>query len=171
VTDWIAFGYVARAHGIRGELRVAPLNAGDDLPESVRRVRLTTKKGEHKEYEIESARPANDAWLVTFARLADRDAAQALVGSTVEIALDDLPPLEPGEMYLFELNGAAVDDEAGATLGTVRAFGDNNGQDVLIMDAPGGERLLPLVEDTVVRFEREAKRLIVRVVPGLWDES
>jgi 16S rRNA processing protein RimM len=169
VDRWVPFGTVSRAHGVKGEVRVVPHHAEDDLPETVAHVRLR-RGNQVRELTLTGARTTNDAWLFTFEGITDRDVAQAFSGWAFEVQSAELPPLEEGELYLFELIGAEVVNEAGERLGAGKALIDNGrGQDLLSIDTPAGEKLLPLVPETVVRFERASGRLVVRPIPGLWD--
>ncbi len=169
---WIPLGRLTRPHGVRGELRLVVGSGSDDaeLPEEVQRLRLRPRSGAPKVLEVEGLRGVNGAYLVFFAGVEDRNAAELLAGAEVDIEASALPPLEPGEVYLFELTGAAAFDEAGTALGTVRAVLEGKAQDLLELDTPRGERLLPLAPDTLVRFERAERRVVLRVPQGLWDE-
>jgi 16S rRNA processing protein RimM len=168
--EWIEFGYLARAHGVRGEVRLVPMEAEGDLPERVERVRITAKDGRERLLTLTAVRPTQGALLVCFDGIDDRDAAQALAGSRVFVEASTLPPLEAGEIYLYELVGVAAQDQTGRAVGIITGLFDNHGQDVLVLRGPdGGERLLPLADDTLVRFDREAPIVILQVPQGLWD--
>ncbi len=167
---WIDFGVIARAHGVHGEVRVAPIHGGSELPEAVERVRVTPPGGGARTLTLRSVRPTTGALLVAFDEIEDRDAAQALAGARFAIEASAVPPLEPGELYLYELVGAEAVDEAGVVLGAVEGMLDNRGQDVLVLRGPAGdERLLPFLDDTLVRFDRGERRVVLRVPAGLWD--
>lgn len=169
-TRWIEFGTVARAHGVRGEVRLVPMHLDVDLPDKVERVRLVGRHGGEKVLSLVSVRPTNGALLVVFEGIGDRDAAQALSGARVSVDAADLPPAEPGEIYLYELTGATALDAAGAVLGVVEGLVDNHGQDVLVLRGPArDERLVPLADDTLVSFDRDARKVTLRVPEGLFD--
>ena len=82
---------------------------------------------------------------------------------------NDLPPLAPDEFFLYELVGAAVRDEGHNQIGVISRIQTGTGQDVLVIETPAGERLLPCVAEVLVHFDREQKTLVVRPVPGLWE--
>jgi 16S rRNA processing protein RimM len=167
---FVAFGRIARAHGLRGEVRLVPLHPETELPEGIERVRLQPAAGEPLFFTVRSVRPTTGALLVCFAEVQDRDAAEALRGATLEIEVASLPPLEPGELYLYELIGAEAVDGAARPLGVVESLLDNHGQDVLVLRGPQGEeRLLPLEGGSLVHFDREARRVELSVPEGLWE--
>ena len=125
--------------------------------------------GRERSLTIDSLRTTKDAYLVAFAEIADRDAAALLSGAELSIHRGDLPPLEPGEFYLYELRGATVLDDAGARLGVVRGISSVGGQDLLVIDTPDGEHLVNTLGETLVHFDREEHAITVRLVPGVWD--
>ena len=152
---------------MRGEIRLAPDAQGSAFPdiESVRLIR----KGRASTLRLESVRGADDAYLVAFEGFTDRDQVRdALSGGIVLIPRSSLEDASPGEAYVYELVGAQVIDEAGAPIGTVGAVLNGAAQDLLSIDP--GERLLPMIPDTMRGFDREARVLTVRLIPGLWDE-
>jgi 16S rRNA processing protein RimM len=162
---WVTAGYVVRAHGVHGELRVHL-----DIPlEEVPHLRVIPRQGEARVMTVASLRPAHGAQLLRFEALVSREAAQALAGAALEVEAALLPPPDPGEAYIYELAGASVLDEAGTPLGTAREIVDNGGQALLVMDAADGERLLPLVPATMRGFDRAARVLTVHVPEGLWE--
>ena len=167
---WIPFGTLARAHGVRGEMRLVPFDLQTSLPDGTERVRVRPRQGAPVSMTLRRIRPVHRALLVTMAEIPDREVAQAWAGAVLEIDSSSLPPLEPGELYLFELVGADAVDAGGRPIGVVRELLDNRGQDILVLDAPQGERMLPVIGDTIVEFRREERLAVVRVPPGLWDE-
>lgn len=169
VIDWLDAGVVLKAHGVRGELRAA-LDVSVDLLERVDCVRLVPRQGQPQVMNLVRARSADRTALLTFEEIADRDVALLWHGARLQMRRSDVPEPESGEYYVYELEGAQVQDEAGAALGTVRKVANNGGQALLELDGPEGERLLPLVPATLRHFDRQARLLTVVVPLGLWDE-
>jgi len=169
-SHWIQFGYILKAHGVRGELRLIP--QGDiPFPSKLKNVRLVSKAGKAAEYSVGSVREVHDAYLLTLKEVSGRDAAAALKGWTVQIPHDALPSLGAGEYYLFELIGAAVHSSNGEALGEVANLFDNAGQTLLEINTDPSKRLLPAVPETVVSFDRDKKLLVVTVPEGLWEDG
>ena len=133
-------------------------------------VRLT-RKGVTRDATIASVRSGGDAYLVTFEGFGDRDLVRdQLTGAEVAIPKQAIAGAKANEAFVFELVGVSVVDEAGNALGKVGAVLAGAGQDLLSIDAPKGELLLPMVPDTMRGFDREARVLTVAPIPGLWDE-
>jgi 16S rRNA processing protein RimM len=147
-------GYVARAHGVRGELRVHLHAPESETLLSVERVWLGDA-----EYVVEQARPVPGAVLLTVDGVADRDRAESLKGQAVSVRRDDVE-LAPGEYLLADLIGCAVVDGAGAALGTITSI-LHGAQDILVIHDATHERLLPLVPAIVLEVDTAAKRVVV----------
>ena len=50
--SWIPFGTVARAQGVRGELRVKPDDPETGLPDGIKRVCLRSRDGSERIFEV-----------------------------------------------------------------------------------------------------------------------
>ncbi len=118
---------------------------------------------------MRAVRPVHRAVLLSLDGVTDRDAAQALAHSVLEVAADELPAPAGGEVYVYELVGATVCDEAGARLGEIRRVVSAGGQELLEIRTPKGDELLPLAPSFIVAFDRARRTLTVRVAPGLWE--
>ncbi len=147
-------GVVARAHGIRGEVRVHLHN-----PASTALDQADAMFVGEREYAIESARPVAGAYLVALAGIADRDAADALRGRPVSLPREALE-LDDGEVLLADLVGCRVELPDGRPWGVVSAL-ELGAQDRLVIRDGEVERLLPMVDAFLVDIDVEAGRIVV----------
>jgi 16S rRNA processing protein RimM len=85
----------------------------------------------------------------------------------VQVPLKDAVPLEAGEYYHHQIIGAVVETEEGEALGTVTEVLETPAHDVFIVLGPGGEILIPAVEEVVRDIDAAAGRVVVRLLPGL----
>ncbi len=147
-------GYVARAHGVRGEVRVHLHAAGSTALYDVPRAFVGGVAR-----AIVAARPTGGAVLVAFEGVADRAAADALRGEPVAVAREDLP-LAEGEYFLADLPGCEVATEAGVPLGQVAEI-MHGAQDLLVVRDGEAERLIPIVPELVRSVDVAARRIVV----------
>ena len=88
-------------------------------------------------------RVVKDGVIARIDGIADRNAAEALKGLTLEIERAALPEAEEDEFYHADLIGLNVEDRAGRRLGTVRAVENYGGGDILeIAPDAGGPTVL-----------------------------
>lgn len=101
---------------------------------------------------------------------ADLEQAQALVGHTLYLPLDTLPPLTGNKFYYHEVKGFEVVDRNIGSLGKLTEVMDNAAQAVLcVRHSSGKEILIPLVDEFLIGVDREKKILNVQAPEGLVD--
>jgi 16S rRNA processing protein RimM len=157
-------GYVARAHGLGGEVRVHLHASGSTTLLDVERVWIGGR-----EHAIEGARATTGAILLALADVADRDAAEALRGQPVEVERDAVP-LHEGEYLLADLPGCTVVDATGAEIGVVKEI-IAGPQPILVIHGDGRERLLPAVPAFVQSVDTAARRVVVDLPEDLPAEK
>ena len=129
---------MGRAHGLDGSFhvtspraRLLTLGMPTDLGEIVRRVGT-------------EERP-----VIRLQGLESREAAEALHGQPIQVALEHAPKLDPGEWWAHELEGLRVTD-GDREVGTVRRMLELPSVEVLEVERPDGpELLVPMVADAV----------------------
>ncbi|MFC5586576.1 ribosome maturation factor RimM [Nitratireductor kimnyeongensis] len=143
----IQLGVVGAPQGLRGEVRVKaftadPLAIGDYGP-------LTTDDG--RTLTILNVRSAKNVVVVRFADISDRNAAEALNGTSLYVEREALPDdLEEEEFYHTDLIGIAVVDGAGEHVGKVRALHNFGGGDILeVLLSEGGSAMVPFTHAAV----------------------
>jgi 16S rRNA processing protein RimM len=143
-------GRVGRAHGLDGSFhvtgprpRLLGLGTPTDLGEIVRRAGT-------------DERP-----VIRLAGCDSREAAEALHGRPLRVALEDAPALEPGEWWAHELEGLAVTDGE-REVGTVRRMLELPSVEVLEVERPdGSELLVPMVGDAIRALDVPGRRVDV----------
>jgi 16S rRNA processing protein RimM len=149
---WVPLAEVMRPHGVRGELRLRPYNRDSDLLLQLDEVLVRFAEGDEQEVSVDGARRAHDAILVKLHSVDDRDRAVELRGATICARRRDFPPLEQGEFYACDVEGArVVADGADEELGRVSELRSYPTVDVLVVPAHDGGRPweVPLVDSVV----------------------
>jgi 16S rRNA processing protein RimM len=139
---WVPLAEIARAHGVRGEVRLRPFNRDSDLLLRLEEVLVRCADGTEREMDVEWARPAHDAVLMKLSSVTDRDGAAELRGALVCARRGRFPPLGEGEFYACDVEGAHViverPQESAREVGHVRALQRGPGADVLVVDPRDG---------------------------------
>src|SRR4051812_7127974 len=151
----LEIGRVAKAHGLRGEVVIVPITNQPDRFEAGAQVWCNDAP-----MVIETSRPHQGGFLVRFAGVDDRNAADLLRGATV--SAEPTGVAVPGEVWVHEVIGAEVRDRAGRTLGRVVAVEANPAHDLLVLD---DGPLIPMV----FVVEHDAGTVIVDLPEGLLD--
>lgn len=164
----VAIGRIAGAHGVRGWLRVSVFADGSEALKPGILVYL--QGGREEGFEVRRAAPGRRGgeWRVALDGVESRDAAEALSGRTVSVAIEALGSAGGDSVWGHELIGCAVEAEDGAPLGRVREIWATGASDVLVIEAPeGSEHLVPAA--FLVDVDVAAQRVVVRVLPGLLE--
>ena len=179
---WVPLAEVARPHGVRGELRLRPFNSDSDLLLDVREVLLRPDQAPARTMRIEGARRANDAIRLKLDSVDDRDAADGLRAALVCVRRREFPPLEEGEFYACDVEGARVVVVAGkdqtqeqtgpGELGRVTELRQYPTVSVLVVKASDGGRSweVPLVEDIVESMDLESETIVLSTLEGVERE-
>ncbi|HJO23758.1 MAG TPA: ribosome maturation factor RimM [Myxococcota bacterium] len=164
----VVIGRIAGAHGIRGWLRIAVFSDGS---EALKPGTVVYLEGESEAgFEVRRAAPGRRGgeWRLALGGVESRDAAEALSGRIVSVALEALGSSGEDSVWGHELIGCAVEAEDGARLGRVREIWETGASDVLVVEAPDGtEHLLPAA--LLVEVDVAAQRAVVELLPGLVD--
>jgi len=156
-------GYVARVHGLKGELAVRTFDPDSEALSAVRRIVLRFRSGEERAFALTATRRASDTTLVSLEGVASRSAAEALKGAAVLVHREDLPPPAEGEWFQGDLVGLEARTPEGAPLGRVTAVWNTGPVPNLVIEGPGPEQLLvPFVDEFVPEVNVEAGVLVVR---------
>jgi 16S rRNA processing protein RimM len=157
----VQIGFVARAHGVRGALRVrADSDVLLDLDEvwlDGRRVKIVARQRERKDF------------LIQIEGVTDRDQADALRGAAVEVRRADLPAPADDEVYVADQVGCQVFDGGGARLGEVVETFFSGAHELLSVRDGEREFLLPFVDGIVTEVDVAGRRIVCAPPEGLVD--
>src|SRR6478736_6143545 len=144
-------GYIVRTHGTSGNVMIF-LDVNDPSDYEELDAVFVEIKGELVPYFIEdfNLQKQNNA-IVTFEDVNTIEKAQALVGSSLYLSLEELEELGDEEFYYHEIKGFQVVDEKEGELGIVKEVYEVNGQDLISMQYKGVEVLIPTVNDIVIK--------------------
>jgi 16S rRNA processing protein RimM len=159
---------VRKAHGVRGEVAVAPETDVPDRFAPGGRMVARLRSGEVRTLEVASSRRHGDGWLVRFAGYADRDAAELLRSAVLEVDRSEVPPPPDGSYYYYELSDCLCVDRGAGELGRVTDLVEDGGGLLLELATPGGGRLLvPFVDAYLVSVDVAVGRIELDLPPGL----
>ncbi len=168
--QYIIIGRVSGLYGIKGKLRIHYYNEIRSDFLSYRKVYLEDREGNVQTYEIQEAKIHKkfiSARLKGCEGIAD---AEKLIGASVLVKRKNLPSLEEGEYYWFEIIGMDVVTDEGRLLGKVKTILPTGSNDVYLVQGSGGERLIPATEEVIVRVDRDKGQMVIHPIEGLLEE-
>ena len=159
-TERLVVARVAGAKGLAGGLRLEILT---DWPEHVDAGATLFLEGEVTPHRVCSAEWGGRSPVIQLEGIADRAAAEAVVGRFLEAEAAALPE---GTYYWHQLEGLRVRREDGTLLGrVVEVFRAGEGEVYRVLDEAGTETLIPAVRDVVQSIDLDGGEMIVRYAP------
>lgn len=169
----LVVGHLNKAHGTKGELFVWSLT---DYPDSHFAPGIVHLPGDQAgqepskslaPLEIETIRPYRRGFLAKFVGVDDRDGAEALRGRYLFRPFESIDPLAEGEVFYHDLLGAEVVTSDGSHVGNVQEVYPVKPAELLRIDGPRGEVLVPMVPAFVREFQHKARRIVLDPPAGL----
>ncbi|HVL77091.1 MAG TPA: ribosome maturation factor RimM [Noviherbaspirillum sp.] len=164
--DLVLVGHVTGAYGIKGWVRIRPYSA--DASALLHAKTWWLDKPELRDVDVMQAKVHGDDVVAQVMGVADRGAAEALKGATVQVRRSHFPVLDEDEFYWVDLIGLDVENLEGEPLGTVHDLMDNGAHPILRVqsgdpqeDGKRVERLIPFVDQYVKTVDRAGKKITV----------
>lgn len=163
--ELIPIGRITGAHGIKGEVKLAPYGPLDELALNV--VYIQGPGSEPEPRRIIARRVHKGVYLVVLEGVPDRNGAEALAGREVLVPRSELPEAGEDEFYHSDLVGMEVVTEDGRLIGRVRNIFPTGGNEVIEATGPFGDVLIPVIESVIIRVDAGEGKITVRLMEGL----
>lgn len=168
--DLVLVGHISGAYGLNGWVRIKPYSADADALLHAKTWWLD--KPALRDVTMMQSKMHTEDIVAQLMGVADRDAAEALKGTTVQISRKHFPALSDNEFYWIDLIGLDVVNTQGVQLGQVSDMMDNGAHPILRVAASSGasvadgvkagqELLIPFVEQFVLTVDKTAKKITV----------
>ena len=161
--DCFELGYIVRTHGVKGQV-IAFFDV--DYPEDYEELEsvFLLINGKLVPFFIERIEPqAGAKFIIKFEDLNAIAEAEKLKSVKLYLPLSELPELDDDQFYFHETVGYQVIDENLGELGTVKEFYEMPTQDLMAMEYQGHEILIPVADDIVLKTDKEAKKMFVKL--------
>ncbi|WP_068827997.1 ribosome maturation factor RimM [Pseudomonas sp. BMS12] len=163
--DLVVLGKITSVHGVRGEVKVYSFT--DPIDNLLDYQRWTLKRdAEVRQMELVSGRLQGKVLVAKLKGLDDREVARTYAGFEICVPREQLPDLEDGEFYWYQLVGLKVIDMQGQLLGRLDHLLETGANDVMVVKPCAGslddrERLLPYTEQCVQGIDLAAGEMRV----------
>jgi 16S rRNA processing protein RimM len=174
-TEYAIIGRIRKPQGIRGEVTVELLT---DEPERLfatgRRMFAGDTEGEiaHplRTLTVEHAKPFREGMIVKFDVIPDRTGAEVWRQRYLLVPRDELTPPGEDEVFVHDLIGLEVRDDAGELLGKVAAYYELPQGLTLEVEREGkGGVLIPYQPHVVREVDLDARVMTVDTESGLFE--
>ena len=165
--DHVLIGKIVGSHGLKGTNKIRAFAESLSVFKPGRSILIRKSSGQKINLEINRVKAQGRTTLLSFKGINDRSQAEALIGSELYIRKQDLPELEDGTYYWFDLIGIEVYTIDKKYLGRIESIIETGSNDVYVVKDGKKEVLIPALESVVMDIRLEQKRMQVNLPPGL----
>lgn len=154
--DFLLLGKIAKAHGMRGEIKIFPYSGQPENMKAYRELILVNDKGmlSHP-LTVQSCKVQGKMAITRLQSITSRDKAEAIEGAGVLIARKYLPELPENEFYWHQYVGKTVADLKEQNIGKIETIFSNGTQDIMVIRAGNQEILVPISKSIIVKESAE----------------
>lgn len=167
--DCFYLGKIAKKFSFKGEV-LAYLDTDEPyLYENLESVFVETNKDLVPFFIEKSSIHKNDFLRIKFEDIGSEEEADQVMGCAIYLPLSMLPKLEGDKFYYHEIVGFKTIDERLGEIGVMKGINDRNAQPLFEIVNGDKEILVPMVDQFIVKVDRENKQIILNTPPGLVD--
>lgn len=167
--QFLEIGKIVATQGIRGEFRVQYYCDSAEVLCDFDTLYLDKGK---TEVAVERAYPHKNIVVMKLEGIDKIEQAQPLIGKILYLNRDDAE-LEEGLYFIQDIIGLTVKDaDTGEVYGKITDVYQNGASDVYsIRKENGAELLFPCIDEVVLSTDIDAGEMLIRPLPGLFDED
>jgi 16S rRNA processing protein RimM len=164
---YVLIGEIIGTHGIKGSNKFRSYAESPDVFEPGRFILIRESSGRETSREISWVKHRSRTSLLSFKGVNDRNQAEILLGAELFIPKAELPQLENGSFYWFDLIGIEVFTTEEVYLGRIESIIETGSNDVYVVKNRQKEVLIPALESVIIAVDLEQKRMQVDLPEGL----
>ena len=168
--DKVAIAYINKCWGVKGEVIAEPLTGFPQRFKKLDKVSLTGGRAE-LELTVEWTKRHGNRIVFKFKEIDDRNEADRLRNSYIEINKEEIYSLPSGHYYIFQLVGMEVMDIDEGIIGTVEDVWEYPAGDIYVVRSEKGALLMPGIKEIIKKVDLENNRMEVKLLPGLEFEA
>jgi len=165
--DLVILGRVIGARGLKGEVKVKSFSNVSGRFKSLDIVSLEFKNGDIESFQVEHTKINGQTVIMKFAGVEDRDAAESLSGTYINVSLDNVAPLEDDSYYIFDLEGMEVFDSENINIGSVKRVDVLSVNDLIYVESESEEIIIPARKEFITAIDMDARKMTVNLPEGL----
>ncbi len=157
-------------HGVKGGVTVEVYSDVRGRFTTLRDVQAGPDPSRLIPLRITDVREMPQKTVFTFEGYPTRNDVEAMRGWSIYIPETEMAPPPEGRHFVHDLIGCLVHDTDGRMRGTVKDVYLMPAHDVYGVETPEREVLIPAVPEFIVSVDTDARMIVVRPVPGLFEE-
>ncbi|MCO6148033.1 ribosome maturation factor RimM [Flavobacterium sp. NRK1] len=167
--DCFYLGKIAKKFSYKGEVLIYLDTDEPELYENMESVFVELNKHLVPFFIVTSSIHKGDFLRTRFEDIDSEDDADKIMGAAVYLPLSALPKLEGNKFYFHEVIGFDAEDERLGNIGKIVSINDSSAQPLFEILKGDIEILVPMIDDFIVKIDRENKKVVLNTPEGLVD--
>jgi len=165
--DCFYLGKIVRKHSFRGEVVIKLDTDEPELYQNLESVFVLLGGNLIPFFIDESLLQKGNQLRVRFEDVDSEEDADNILGSGIYMPLTMLPKLEGNKFYFHEVIGFEVEDVEEGYVGIIDGINDSTAQTLFEIKDGDTEILIPMIDEFIVKIDREHKKVVVNTPKGL----
>lgn len=165
--SFLVIGRILGPVGTRGDVRAQIIT---DFPDRFERLTTVYVGDNLKPFHVQLAKLESGTVLLKLATVDDANAAAALRNADLHVPIEEAVTLPDDQFYWHQIVGLDVWTDDGRSLGKVTEVLRTGSNDVYVVGRGSNELLIPAIEDVIREIDLPARRITVKLLPGLEEK-
>jgi 16S rRNA processing protein RimM len=165
--DCFYLGKIAKKFSFKGEVLIYLDTDEPELYENMESVFVDFNKNLVPFFIENSNLHKNDFLRTQFEDVDNEEEADRILGCDVYLPLSMLPKLEGNKFYFHEVIGFEIEDQRLGVFGKIVSINDTSAQPLFEVINGNVEILVPMIDQFLVKIDRENKKVIMNLPEGL----
>ena len=165
--DCFYLGKIAKKFSFKGEVLVYLDTDEPELYENMESVFVEFNKNLVPFFIQNSSLHKNDFLRVQFEDVDSEEEADSIMNCEVYLPLSMLPKLSGNKFYFHEVIGFEIEDKRLGVFGKIVSINDTSAQPLFEVINGNVEILIPMIDQFLVKIDRENKKVIMDLPEGL----
>jgi len=165
--DCFYLGKIAKKFSFKGEVLIYLDTDEPELYENMESVFVEFNNNLVPFFIENSNLHKGDFLRVKFEDVDDEAEADAIMGCEIYLPLNMLPKLEGNQFYYHEVIGFEIEDQRLGVFGKIVSINDTSAQPLFEVVNGNVEILVPMIDQFLVKIDRENKKVIMNLPEGL----
>jgi 16S rRNA processing protein RimM len=166
--DLIEVGTFARPHGIKGFICINFYNNDSRLLKINQKI-YVKKEDCYSILSVEMINYNHKIPILKLYKINDRDTVNIFKGSKLYLSRSEFPDIPDGDYYLVDLIHCKLLDEDENLIGKIIDVLPIKNNELLLIETINGEKMVPLIKDSIKLFDKKNGILIMNIIDGLVD--
>lgn len=167
--DCFYLGKIAKKFSFKGEVLIYLDTDEPALYEDMESIFVEFNKNLVPFFIENSSLHKGDFLRVQFEDVITEEEADKLIGCEIYLPLSMLPKLEGNKFYFHEVIGFEIEDLKLGVFGVIESINDSSAQPLFEVLNGSVELLIPMIDQFLVKVDRENKKVVMDLPDGLID--